>query len=53
MEQAKESQGDFNNYLKRYEEEIKIKSKGIRQQILIGFLMEEMMLLNLLKTMVH
>ena len=31
----------------------KTKSKGIYQQILIGFLMEETMLLNLLKTMVQ
>ena len=53
IEEEKESQKDFDNYLKKYEEEIKLKNKEKHQQILIYFLMEEMMQLTLLKAMVQ
>ena len=44
---------DFNNYLKKYEKEIKLKNKRKHEQILICFLMEDMMQLNLLKAIVQ
>ena len=53
IEEAKESQKDFNNYLKKYEEEIKLNNKEKHWQFLICFSMEELMQLTLLKAMVQ
>ena len=47
MKQAKALQEDFNNYLKTVRRRKKLKSKRKHCQILIGFLMREMILSNL------